>query len=246
MKLSMLCLAQIIVLYCLTTTIVFAAPESKVSIPPPNFGEKPLAMRSFPANPVEKVSAGVYRIGEVTLNKKERTITFPAQINLQGGLLEYLVVRKGGKTHESLLRTTVEPYHLQLACLLIGLEGTDKPLAFQGAPEQPRGEGVIISLFLVNNDDKILLVKPEQWVEKRINNDTLKIENFVWTFTGSVVIDGRFMAQTDGSIIALYHDPAALIDNASPGGESDKIWFVNEKTVPPVGTPVTVTIKPRK
>jgi hypothetical protein len=50
----------------------------------------------------------------------------------------------------------------------------------------------------------------------------------------------------EGSIIAIYHDPAALIDNASEGGESDKVWFVREGASPPVGTPVTVTIKRKK
>jgi hypothetical protein len=53
------------------------------------------------------------------------------------------------------------------------------------------------------------------------------------------------MAQAEGSIIAIYHDPSALFDNASPGGESDRVWFVKEDAVPPVGTPVTLTISVR-
>jgi ABC-type proline/glycine betaine transport system ATPase subunit len=36
------------------------------------------------------------------------------------------------------------------------------------------------------------------------------------------------------------------MDNATPGGESNRIWFVKEGTVPPVGTPVEVVIKPAK
>lgn len=67
-----------------------------------------------------------------------------------------------------------------------------------------------------------------------------------WVYTGSVVQNGRFVAQVGGSIVALYHDPAAMVDNASPGGESDKIWFVREDAVPPVGTPVMVTIRSKK
>ena len=54
------------------------------------------------------------------------------------------------------------------------------------------------------------------------------------------------MSQETGSIAAIWHDPVALIDNASQGGESNRIWFVKQGTVPPVGTPVTVTIKPAK
>jgi hypothetical protein len=73
-----------------------------------------------------------------------------------------------------------------------------------------------------------------------------EVESLDWIFSGSRISDGRFMAQVDGSVIALYHDPAAIIDNASPGGESDEIWFVNEKTVPPIGTSLTLTIQPAK
>jgi hypothetical protein len=43
--------------------------------------------------------------------------------------------------------------------------------------------------------------------------------------------------------VAIYHDPAALIDNTTPGGESDEIWFVKEGAVPQAGTLVTVIIK---
>jgi hypothetical protein len=67
-----------------------------------------------------------------------------------------------------------------------------------------------------------------------------------WVYTGSFSYQGRFVAQDSGSIAAIWHDPVALIDNASPGGESNRIWFVKEGTVPPVGTPVEVVIKPAK
>jgi hypothetical protein len=198
--------------------------------------------------PFEKVSSEEYRLGEIIINKKERSIIFPAMINMQNGLLEYLLVRTGGKTHESLLRTGVDPYQLQLAFLLLGYQGTDKPLSFQGDTGTPKGEPVIISLYSAATTDKKNLLKPEEWLTKKnpMTNAQQDVGSLNWVFTGSMVLDGRFMAQADGSMIALYHDPAALVDNASPGGESDKVWFVREGAVPPVGTAVTVTIRPRK
>jgi len=72
------------------------------------------------------------------------------------------------------------------------------------------------------------------------------IKSLDWLYTGSIVVNGRFIAQSEGSIAALYHDPVAMIDNASAGGESDKVWFVKEGAAPPVGTPVTVTIRAKK
>ena len=161
------------------------------------------------------------------------------------GLLEYLVVRMGGKTHESLLRTTVEPYPLQVAFLLLGYEGTDQPLSRQGAPETPKGEPVKITVTHNGVDGKVETIDYEQWICKKIDGTTCEVPALTWVYSGSVVAEGRFPAQQEGSLIALYHDPVALIDNSSSGGESDKIWFVKEDAVPPAGTAVTVTIRPK-
>ena len=188
----------------------------------------------------------MFRIGDIKINKKQRTISFPAEVNMSRGLLEYVLVRIGGKTHESLLRTLCEPYNLQIALLLLGFEGTDRPLAFQGDPGIPRGEPVDLIIEYIASDGKPVILHPEQWLE--IRNDSRKndAQRLEWRYTGSIAVNGRFLAQSDGSIIALYHDPVAMIDNASPGGESDKIWFVKEDALPPVGTPVTVTVKAKK
>ena len=64
-----------------------------------------------------------------------------------------------------------------------------------------------------------------------------------WIFTGSYISDGVFAAQVEKSIVAVFHDPVAMIDNPHPEGASDEIWFVNEAEVLPVGTPMTVTVQ---
>ena len=67
---------------------------------------------------LERLADGRWRVGLVTVDKEAGTLAFPAEVNMAQGLLEYLLVRQGGKTHESLLRTTADPYDIQLACLL--------------------------------------------------------------------------------------------------------------------------------
>jgi hypothetical protein len=157
------------------------------------------------------------------------------------GLLEYVLVRNGGKVHESLLRTTVDPMLIQLSMLLIDMEGADQPLARQGDPSAPKGNAVDISVSYLKNG-RMAPLSPETWITQRAGEKSADSAPLRWVFTGSHVFNGRLLAQVEGSIIAVYHDPAALIDNASPGGESDRIWFVKESAVAPVGTPVTVTI----
>lgn len=214
------------------------APLPGMMPPPPQPGELP-DRHTFRVSPVEQVAPGLYRVGDIMINKKEQTVSFPAEVNMDKGLLEYVLVRTGGKTHESLLRTRVEPYNLQVACLLLGIEGTSTPLAFQGAPETPKGDPVALSIHLPTGTP----IKPEQWMVKTVDGANRDLTDLRWVFTGSIVSGGRFAAQAEGSIIAVFHDPAAMVDNASAGGESDKIWFVKEGTVPPVGTPVTLVIR---
>ena len=223
------------------------AQRPPVTPPPPIFGED-LWRHGLRALPIEKVSPGVFRLGEIRIDKETRSIAFPAKVNMDKGLLEYILVRSSGKTHESLLRTDVDPYHLQIAFLLLGFEGTDRPIAGQGSEEKPKGDPVEITIDYTKRGgdaagERNIRIKTEEWVARKKNGNLRTAGELDWVYTGSVVIQGQFLAQSGGSIIAIFRDPAALIDNASPGGESDEIWFVKEGVVPPVGTPVTIIIK---
>ena len=211
--------------------------------PPPPVSAEMLDRHTLRVSPVERTAPGQYRIGDILVNAAEKSVTFPAEISMEKGLLEYLLVRTGGKTYESLLRTGIEPYNLQVACLLVGLVGTDRPLGFQGDPAVPRGDPVEIILRPGTSNGRI---KPEQWLMQTINGENRETPPLHWVFTGSLVRNGRLASQVEGSLVAIFHDPIAMIDNATPGGESDTIWFVKEGAVPPVGTPVSVTIKPVK
>lgn len=229
----------------------FAQPREPISnLPPlpgrverPSFGPPP----SSPS--IEKIRPGLFRFGSIEIDKNEKAVRFSAQVNMNKGLLEYLLVRTSGKVHESLLRTSVEPYHLQIALLLLGVEGTDRPLTFQGDLEKPTGEPVEILLSTAGLGERSGVsawIKAENWVMKKVDGRLEDLPNLDWVYTGSTIVQGQFLAQGEGSFIALYHDPAALIDNASPGGESDDIWFVKEGVVPPVGTSVVVMIRTRR
>lgn len=237
-----------IAVFFIPILIVSFSPAQEPVMPGPTPGA---VLPSYPEQqektiPIERVSPGVFRLGDILIDKKNRSISFPAMVNMDKGLLEYLLVHSGGKTHESLFRTKVQPYDLQIAFLLLGFEGTDDPLKFQGAPEKPKGESVGIMISYNKNDGKAVTVRPEEWIVKKIQDKPKDVGVIDWIYSGSIIVEGKFLAQQDGSIIAIFRDPVALVDNASPGGESDEVWFVKEGAVPPVGTPVTIEIKAKK
>jgi len=233
--------AFFLMLSCLYAQSPFPPPPGPPSGPalPPG---APFIEPQAKAAPIIQLSPGVFRLGDIEINKKNKNISFPAAVNMDKGLLEYALVRTGGKTHESLLRTNIEPYNLQIAFLLLGFEPTDRPLRGQGDPDKPRGEPIEISISY-DKVGKLVTIKPEEWMVQKNKDKDTDIKKLEWVYTGSVIWNGRFMTQMEGSIIAVYHDPVALIDNASEGGESDKIWFVKGGAAPPPGTPVKVTIK---
>ncbi len=200
-------------------------------------GDKPPAENRSSA--VVRINEYLFQVGNVTIHKDEHFITIPGAINMRDGLLEYFACSRAGKLHESLLVLDAEPYHIQIGLLLLGLIPGSTPIAFQGSAELPCGAPLQIRIYW-EVDNKIREFRPEELV---LNiNDKATMKKSDWVFTGSKIFNGRYMAQEDGSIIAIFHDPHAIIDHRSLSGADDTQFYANERVLPPLGAPVTVKI----
>ena len=188
--------------------------------------------------PLQQIATGIFQIGQVRLDKVQKTIAFPAFVNMTAGLVEYFLVTSSGKTHESVLRTDVPPYQIHLAMLLLGAKGTTN--AFPEDPAKPLpGDRVGVAVRWK------LSGKEKQFRgEELVFNMKAKavMSKGPWVYNGSCVIDGVFIAQEQGSIISVMEDAFALINNPRPGREDDKIWMVRSKKMPPLDTPIQVII----
>jgi hypothetical protein len=190
--------------------------------------------------PLKRLGPGLFELGRVRFNKEERTVRFPAQINQTDGPIEYLIVTGYGKTHESLLRTAAEPYHIQLALLLLGGDSAGTNAFPNDATAPLPGEPVRIELNW-RIDGKEKQAPAEQFV---YNLQTKKMmSQGEWVYTGSRVVGGSFVAQQDGSIASIMLDPDAMINNPRPGRENDKIWQVLSNGLPAINSPVEVIIR---
>ena len=212
---------------------------------------EPPSPQPSPVPPIREIGDGIFQIGDVTFDKNAKTATFPASVNMSAGLIEYLLVGTNGKTHESLFVTKVEPYHLHLAMLLIGATGTP-PDGAKAIPPTAIDAGYLKNAPTIKGDAVTISVR---WKigDKEV---TMPAEDFVtnearkkpmtrgpWTYNGSQVIDGKFLAQEELSFIALVTDPAALLNNPRPGSDNDENWLINMKKAPPEKTSVEITIK---
>lgn len=195
-----------------------------------------------PPPEAEKIGDDLYRIGKARADLKARTVTCTGKINMFRGLIEYLAVAPEGKEHESLLTLDVRPLHLQVGLILLGLEPKGG-LRYQGDKQVPKGDPVEIFVSWQRGGRNVRVVATDLvW-------DTIKkrpMERNPWVFSGSALKDGSFLADQELSLIATFRDPAAIINNVLPSGADDTVYKVNERIVPPLGTPVTVTITPRK
>jgi hypothetical protein len=207
--------------------------------PPPRPGE-PADWGRIKEPPVKRIGRDTYQVDNILINKREKSIVLPGKVNMQEGLVELLACGRYGKLHESVLMLPVEPYYVQVALLLIGLQPGEKKLKYQGDPGLPVGDPVEIYVEWKERG-RVVRKRAEELIFDKSAGRAMPHTR--WVFTGSLIHDGNFMAQIEQSIVTTYHDPMTIIDNPLSGGGDDTIYFVNKEVVPPVGTPVTVIIK---
>ena len=217
----------------------------------------------LPAQPAAEFSApkeiapGIFKVGAVKLDKNASTVTFPAKVQMNGGLLEYLLVSPQGPVHETLLTSEVAPQDVHMAMLLLGAKGmAQKGEASPGridagtlakAPKLT-GDRIFLTVKWTDKAGKEQTSPVERWVVRKIFTprkpiEIVKAEDGPWLYTGSYFYENKFIAQMDGAFAAMVTYPGALINNPRSGANDDHIWFVKPDVVPPAGTPVEFSIR---
>jgi len=191
---------------------------------------------------INELKKGVYQIGNVIMNTNTREVTAPGEINMPSGIIEYFACAKLGKTHESLMVLDIEPIHLQVALLRLGMkEGSS--LRTQGDPRIPKGDPAEIWVEW-ELGGKRFRHRVEDFIYNGVKKSPMQHTN--WVFTGARIVSGVFTAQTHKNMIATYRDPDAIFNHPLEGGREDTTYRVNSNVVPPVGTKLKVIIKPIK
>ena len=190
---------------------------------------------------LKKIGEDKFRFGEVMIDQKNRILEFNATSNQRNGLIEYALVHESGKTHEALFRTKVRPQIFH-ACFLLF--------------RHPREDRFFENLWSEKPNkldfSKSRIRTEVQWDEngstyKRSlaelafnskNQQSLKQNAFI--FTGSKKIEGTYLAELSGSMIAVYADEEAVINSSDHDSNNDDVWLANEKQMPELETPVRI------
>ena len=239
-----------------------APPHIKPVAPPPPEGE-PTSNEDFEqlsetakrgerldkpgAPPIERVDENRFRIGQVVVDRQARSVTIPARLNMIEGILEYLAVASNGKLHEAVLELRVEPSHIHLGLVLIGLE----PNVYKRDPEMGSKvvkEGSHVRIFVewldpVSKSHK--RVPAEDWLYNRQTKKSPEPRN--WIFQGSGFWGGRYGADQERSVVALVPDGSCVVGSIGDEGNpyrGEMLGFeVNKQIVPPIGTSVNFILE---
>ena len=226
----------------------FAVEVPSPAIPPqPNFDQLPNepddgVMKKKPV--VEDLGNGRYRIGKILLDKEQGRFNVPGVVlpYEEGKPLEFIAVTKQGfKAYESLLELDVNAFEFNLACILIGLDDKNSvPAKFHFDPAPMQGDKVSIRIGW-EIAGKRLEADPMDWLKADV-----KLQSpAVWIYSGSQFIEGnRYLAQMDGTLIGLVHDPASIIEHRT--GLAMGNWGVlmmDLDMVPAGGTPIELSVQ---
>jgi hypothetical protein len=234
--------------------LLLLASAAAMATAQPEPSPKPAAPAA-PAGPaVEKIDATHFRLGEITFDSRTRQIRFPATVNMTQNPLEFLIVHKNGKVHESLLKTGISPLALNLALTLLRYQpspelysiptsDSDPTAKFPAVPAATK-KAARLTLTVEWQDDAGALRKVplNDWVQHTTNGSTMPAGPLV--YGDPEITDGKFPPEATGDIAAIYLSQSALINYPGQDNDNDDVWIPYPKRVPPLDSKVTVIITP--
>ncbi|MBK1828332.1 YdjY domain-containing protein [Haloferula rosea] len=215
--------------------------------PAPEDPEKP--PNAQPAEPnVIPLGGDRFKIGTIEFDKAKRTITIPASVLMREGAVEYLLVTRTGKVHESVFVTDADPQDIHLAALLLGI----RPSADLGPADSsmtvPPTAALQASVTWDRNGppQTIHLHEALAIAPAGETSPSGPAPATLWLYNGSrIQQDGTFVARREGSIISVIRDPEALINYPGDTRDNDEIHLPNAAALPKLEHPVRIVLKLR-
>lgn len=201
---------------------------------------------------VRKIDEDQHIVGGITFRKSTREISFDAQVNQTGGLIEFLLVTEKGKIHESLFSCTISPTDLNLAFKLLGYPTSPELFEIVTPDHRPTGKypevpedtksGARLAIFASwQNEGSETACTVNDLVKNTAAGEAMPPGP--WLYTGSLITKTGFRAEATGDIIAVFNNPSAMVNFPGEARTNDKVWSVSQGKLPAKGTPVRITIK---
>lgn len=172
------------------------------------------------------------------------------EVILREGDLELFAYAKASvpKEHESILRTRVPPQKVYQALGLIGLTpGHTLKYLIETKTVRPASGDRVDVLVRYEKNGETVEESACGWMLDAVAKAPMKPTH--WLFTGSEKMDdGAFAADYEGTLVTVVDFPSSLLSLPTSHSESDdQLWLkANTQAIPPVGTGVTLVLRPAK
>lgn len=194
---------------------------------------------------LEPLGGDRFRLGKVVLDKKKRTVTIPVKVNMLKGVVEYVLVTENGKAHESIFTTNASPTHVHLACVLLGrgeVAGKEWPRDHRSISKD---QAVTVEVTWPTNGPEKRYPLARCVLRKDMSKEAQEgreLETGNWLYSGSHFRGGVFAAQSEGSLISIIGDGAALINGLRKDYTNDLMHSVNAAILPAQGRTVKMVL----
>jgi hypothetical protein len=197
-------------------------------------------VQEAPKPQVDDLGDGRYRVGQVEVDSALQRFTVPGRVLRAGPPLEFLAVARGARrSYEAMIELDATAFEFNLACNLIGLDAErarGRP-AFTYDPQPLDGDRVALALSW--EDGEVRSLPPEALL-----TDGGPEPAGEWVYTGSdFTQDGSFLANVDGTLIGLVHDPSSVIEHEIGLGMESGGSIATTSEAPPADTPVVLTVE---
>ena len=185
----------------------------------------------------------------IWLDAEGRAVVMIGQVCQRQAPLELFACLKNSKEHESVVSIDTRAYIVHAGLLALGVE-PGRPVQFY--PEYRPAEGPEIDVIVAWKDPegKVHTAPAQQWVR---DVRTKRAMSYPWIFTGSQLLTDEetgkqyYYADTTGELICVSNFPSAVLDLPIRSSDSNDALLFEAFTenIPPLGTPVTVILKPK-
>ena len=203
----------------------------------------------------------------VAINTQERCVDVESSVCLHRGTLELVACTKGTKEHESIVAIEAKAMHVHAALLLLGAKpGHPAMRKLIGEPAErwidlpPTGGPVDVCLVLKGKEGKMVEHPISEFITpSRTQSDkpdpadkesTFPTCDFL--FAGSVLYgDGpgprRYLSDESGNVISLstFGDELLCLSGIHSQDNAALEWEVNATNLPPIGSNVTLRLRPQ-
>ena len=180
----------------------------------------------------------------------KRRVIVQAEICLREGMLEHLMCRKRTKEHEAILAADVDARDIHKALLLAkATPGTTVKYKEDGTIIPPTGTKIKVTLSY-KDKDKPITIAGREWVRDVRTKKSLQYD---WVFAGSEFQINPLekdkpplYAANAGDVICVSNFEGAMLDLpiSSSKNNAELEFEAFTERIPPVGTPVWVTLEP--